>query len=109
MPIPTKIAFTSLAAASVLLAFGAFAHADSLADIQKAGVIKVGVFEDFPPFSSVGGDMSLKGYDIDVAQGLGTALKVKVSRAGRRPSPTQWRRERPRRSRVEGRGWRIGR
>lgn len=82
MPIPTKIAFTSLAAASVLLAFGAFAHADSLADIQKAGVIKVGVFEDFPPFSSVGGDMSLKGYDIDVAQGLGTALKVKVQLVG---------------------------
>jgi len=64
---------------SALLALGAgAARADALADIQKAGVIKVGVFEDFPPFSSVSGDMSLKGYDIDVANLLASALKVKL-------------------------------
>jgi polar amino acid transport system substrate-binding protein len=54
------------------------ARADALADIQKAGVIKIGVFEDFPPFSSVSGDMSLKGYDIDVANLIASALKVKA-------------------------------
>ena len=43
-------------------------HADAIDDITKAGVINVGVFADFPPFSSASADMSLKGYDIDVAQ-----------------------------------------
>lgn len=55
------------------------ARADALDDITKAGVLKVGVFGDFPPFSSVSTDMSLKGYDIDVAQILAEALKVKVN------------------------------
>jgi polar amino acid transport system substrate-binding protein len=55
------------------------ARADALDDITKAGVIKVGVFGDFPPFSSVSTDMSLKGYDVDVAQILADALKVKPS------------------------------
>ena len=32
------------------------AAADALADIQKSGTLKVGVFADFPPFSSVGSD-----------------------------------------------------
>jgi polar amino acid transport system substrate-binding protein len=45
-------------------------------------VLKVGVFEDFPPFSSVAGDMSLKGYDIDVAHAVADALKVKVQLVG---------------------------
>ena len=79
---------------ALLLAFvaGAFlsqpARADALADIQKAGVLKVGVFEDFPPFASAGADMSLHGYDIDVANALAKALGVKVA-AGRhhRPEP----------------------
>ncbi len=42
------LAGTALGAA---LAFGTAARADALADITKAGVINVGVFEDFPPFS----------------------------------------------------------
>ena len=45
-------------------------------------MLKAGVFEDFPPFSSVGGDMSLKGYDIDVAKILADALKVKLELVG---------------------------
>jgi polar amino acid transport system substrate-binding protein len=70
-------------AASALLALGAAtARADGLADIQKTGALKVGVFEDFPPFSSVSADMSLKGYDIDVANLLADALKVKVDLVG---------------------------
>jgi polar amino acid transport system substrate-binding protein len=58
------------------------ARADALSDIKAAGVLKVGVFEDFPPFSSVGGDMSLKGYDIDVARAVADALKVKMQLVG---------------------------
>jgi polar amino acid transport system substrate-binding protein len=55
------------------------ANADALADITKAGVINVGVFADFPPFSSASADMSLKGYDIDVAQYIADTLKVKLN------------------------------
>jgi polar amino acid transport system substrate-binding protein len=75
--------FTTLAAAALVVAsFGlgmSASRADSLDDIAKAGVLKVGVFGDFPPFSSVTSDMSLKGYDIDVAQILADTLKVKLN------------------------------
>ena len=69
IPNSTKTGRIGLAAAALLIAGSPAARADGLADIQKAGTLKVGVFEDFPPFSSVGSDMSLKGYDIDVATG----------------------------------------
>ncbi|RUW55990.1 amino acid ABC transporter substrate-binding protein, partial [Mesorhizobium sp. M2A.F.Ca.ET.067.02.1.1] len=41
------------------------ARADAIDDITKAGTINVGIFSDFPPFSSASADMSIKGYDID--------------------------------------------
>jgi polar amino acid transport system substrate-binding protein len=72
----------ALAAAALIgasLCLGSLARADALDDITKAGVIKVGVFGDFPPFSSVSTDMSLHGYDIDVAQIIADTLKVKVN------------------------------
>ena len=81
-PTSTKMALSGLAASAILMAGGPAARADGLADIQKAGTLKVGVFEDFPPFSSVGSDMSLKGYDIDVAKLLADALKVKLVLVG---------------------------
>ena len=80
-----QLRFMTVAATALcaVLSLGSVAaRADALADITKAGVLNVGVFEDFPPFSSVGSDMSLKGYDIDVAQILGDALKVKVKLVG---------------------------
>ncbi|MBL0373353.1 transporter substrate-binding domain-containing protein [Rhizobium sp. KVB221] len=55
------------------------AKADALDDIAKAGVLNVGVFSDFPPFSSASADMSLKGYDMDVAQAIADTLKVKLN------------------------------
>ena len=55
------------------------AKADALDDVAKAGVLNVGVFSDFPPFSSASSDMSLKGYDMDVAQAIADALKVKLN------------------------------
>ena len=54
--------------AIALIAGASAAKADAVDDITKAGVINVGVFADFPPFSSASADMSLKGYDMDVAQ-----------------------------------------
>jgi polar amino acid transport system substrate-binding protein len=71
--------------ALVLLAgtsLAAIARADALSDIKQAGVLKAGVFEDFPPFASAGADMSLHGYDIDVANALAKTLGVKVDLVG---------------------------
>ncbi|WP_027145394.1 transporter substrate-binding domain-containing protein [Mesorhizobium sp. WSM3626] len=75
---------SSIAAVLVLGAAGfglgtQAAKADALADITKAGTINVGVFADFPPFSSASADMSLKGYDMDVAQYIADTLKVKLN------------------------------
>jgi len=75
------LGLTTIVAATLVagVAVGTVARADAIDDITKAGVLKVGVFGDFPPFSSVNSDMSLKGYDIDVAQRLADALKVKLN------------------------------
>jgi polar amino acid transport system substrate-binding protein len=58
------------------------AQADELDDITKAGVLKVGIFEDFPPFSSAGTDLVSQGYDIDVINALAKALGVKSELTG---------------------------
>ncbi|MBA3449478.1 MAG: transporter substrate-binding domain-containing protein [Pseudaminobacter sp.] len=80
MTLHRKLA-SSIAALALLGASFAIvtrANADALEDIAKAGVINVGVFADFPPFSSASADMSLKGYDMDVAQYVADSLKVKL-------------------------------
>ena len=58
------------------------AQADVLDDITKAGVIKVGIFEDFPPFASLGSSMKIEGYDTEVADKLAQALGVKAELVG---------------------------
>lgn len=77
MPIRTTFAALLLMSGAIFAAPAA--HADALADIQKAGVINVGVFADFPPFSSASADMSLKGYDVDVAQFIADSIGVKLN------------------------------
>lgn len=78
-----KTIMQSTVAALIVAGTAAFAvqpaNADALEDIAKAGQINVGVFADFPPFSSASADMSLKGYDMDVAQAIADALKVKLN------------------------------
>jgi polar amino acid transport system substrate-binding protein len=75
--------FRSSVAALIVLgatfSLAAQAGADALDDITSAGQINVGVFSDFPPFSSASADMSLKGYDMDVAQAIADSLKVKLN------------------------------
>lgn len=71
-----RLALAALAAAA--LAFPAAARADALADIKKAGVLKVAVPQDFPPFGTVGADLKPQGYDIDMAELLAKELGVKV-------------------------------
>lgn len=67
----------SLCAALVMTA-GPLAHADTLDDITKAGVLKVAVPQDFPPFGSVGTDLKPRGYDIDTAELIAKKLGVKA-------------------------------
>jgi len=67
-------------AGSLLLSLGvaATASADQLDEIEKAGVLKVAVPQDFPPFGSVGADLQPQGYDIDMAAYLAKELGVKL-------------------------------
>jgi len=74
-----KTGFHTSLLAMALFAGAAVAHADAVDDITAAGQINVGVFADFPPFSSASADMSLKGYDMDVAQYIADTLKVKLN------------------------------
>lgn len=69
----------TIAAATAFAMLGLSAHADDLTDIKAAGQISVGIFADFPPFSSASADMSLKGYDVDVAQSIADSLGVKLN------------------------------
>ncbi|MGF6960208.1 polar amino acid transport system substrate-binding protein [Paraburkholderia youngii] len=77
----TRRVFATLAATLAITALGALpsaAHADALDDIAKSGTVRIGVFEDYPPFGSIGADMKPVGYDIDVANLIGKALNAKV-------------------------------
>ncbi len=79
-----------MAGALALLGLASGASADQLADIRKAGVLRVGVPQDFAPFGSVGPDLKPRGYDIDVAtilaKGLNVSLElVPVASANRLP------------------------
>lgn len=58
------------------------ASADTLEDIAKAGVIKIGIFEDFPPFASLGADMTVQGYDVEMAGIIAKNLGVKADLVG---------------------------
>ncbi len=73
-----KRMFSAAAIAVSLVASATSARAEALDDIMKAGVIKIAVPQDFPPFGSVGPDMSLKGYDIDTAALIAAKLGVKL-------------------------------
>jgi polar amino acid transport system substrate-binding protein len=74
--VATTVAFAGIAALSAFVAPAA--HADALDSIAKSGVVRIGVFEDYPPFGSIGPDMKPEGYDIDMANLIGKALNAKV-------------------------------
>ncbi|WP_020203238.1 MULTISPECIES: transporter substrate-binding domain-containing protein [Cupriavidus] len=54
------------------------ASAEALDDVVKAGVLKVAVPQDFPPFGSVSADMKPQGLDIDVAALIAKKMGVKL-------------------------------
>ena len=65
-------------------------NANQLDDIKKLGTIKIAVPQDFPPFGFASKDLSVQGYDIDmakfIAKKLGVELKlVPVTSANRIP------------------------
>ncbi|HEY2022248.1 transporter substrate-binding domain-containing protein [Paraburkholderia sp.] len=68
----------AMTALGVLCALPSAAHADALDTISKSGTVRIGVFEDYPPFGSIGPDMKPVGYDIDVANLIGKALNARV-------------------------------
>lgn len=72
-----RIALHSLMACAVgFTALGA--HANVLDDVQKAGVLRVAIPQDFPPFGALGTDLKLQGYDIDMANLVAEELGVKL-------------------------------
>ncbi len=72
----TLLAATAFAAAA--LGGAASARADVLANIQKTGVVRIAIPQDFPPFGSLGTDLKLQGYDIDMAHLVAKELGVKL-------------------------------
>lgn len=70
----------SAIAAAALMVGASFtsASADALDDIKAAGTMKVGIFTDFPPFASASADLSIKGYDVDVATYIAEKIGVEV-------------------------------
>lgn len=58
------------------------ASADVLENIAKAGSIKIGIFEDFPPFASLGSDMTVQGYDVEMAELIAKNLGVNADLVG---------------------------
>lgn len=63
-----KLTLSALALALSGLASTAV-HADQLADIQKAGVVKVATFDANPPFGSIDAKThDIVGYDVDFAK-----------------------------------------
>jgi len=73
-----KKILVALAGAVCLFTQMTAAQADQLQDIEKRGVIRIAVPQDFPPFGSVGTDLQPQGYDIDMAHYLAKELKVKL-------------------------------
>lgn len=69
---------------AAVLVTGGFvpAAADTLENVTKSGVLRVGIFEDFPPFASLNASMKIEGYDTEVADKLAAALGVKAELVG---------------------------
>ncbi|MEH0874218.1 ABC transporter substrate-binding protein [Pectobacterium cacticida] len=70
-----------------LTAVSGAAQADKLDEIQKAGVVKIAVFDSNPPFGYVDQQSKkLVGYDVDIAEAIGKALGVKVELRATNPA-----------------------
>ncbi len=79
LQLKARMAAALIAVGTLASAFatGPAAAAD-LADILKAGKIKIAVPENFPPFGSLGADGEYQGYDVDVAKLIAKDLGVEL-------------------------------
>ncbi|CCP02226.1 putative ABC transport system, periplasmic component [Erwinia amylovora Ea644] len=73
-----KKGLSTLLAAALLFSQISVVQADQLQDVEKRGVLRVAVPQDFPPFGSVGTDLQPQGYDIDMATYLAKQMKLKL-------------------------------
>ncbi len=73
-----KRLLTMVVAAASLVATTTPAIADELDDILRAGVVRIGVPQDFPPFGFADKDGQLEGYDVDVARLVAKDLGAKL-------------------------------
>lgn len=85
------ISHKNKAASFILLALSGLgataAQADQLADIQKAGVVKVATFDANPPFGSIDAKThDIVGYDVDFAKALAKSLGVKLELVATNPA-----------------------
>lgn len=71
-------ALALLGAFVLALAAPTLAKADKLQDILEAGVVRVIVFGDVPPFGSQNVNRELEGFDIDLAHMVAEALGVEL-------------------------------
>jgi polar amino acid transport system substrate-binding protein len=71
-------ALLSIAGAMAVVSHASDVRADTLDTVKKTGVIRVAVPQDYAPFGSVGSDMELHGYDVEVAKLTAAALHVKL-------------------------------
>jgi polar amino acid transport system substrate-binding protein len=76
----SAVALSLLSALGTLgaLSYAPATHADTLDDIEKRGVLRVAVPQDFAPFGSVGPSMQVEGLDIDVAALLAKKMGAKL-------------------------------
>lgn len=72
----TMICLTALAAAGPMIATRA--QAETLDAVRQAGVVRIAVPQDYAPFGSVGPDMQLRGYDVEVAKLIAAGLHVRL-------------------------------
>ncbi len=73
-----RIRHLALAALFATAFIQAAPAAADLADILKAGTIKIAVPENFPPFGALGASGEHEGYDVDVAKLIAKDLGVKL-------------------------------
>src|SRR4051812_41367286 len=78
MPYRTTLAGLGLCLVVMAAPFAAIAENDDLERIRRAGIIRVAVSDNFPPFGDLGAGGKLEGYDIDTAALIGESLGVKL-------------------------------
>jgi polar amino acid transport system substrate-binding protein len=67
-----------LIAAVALAPVSALAENDGLDRIVRAGLVRIGVPDNFPPFGDLDPDAKLRGYDVDMAALVAAGLGVKA-------------------------------